>query len=78
MTFKIGDRVQWVRAVPGATKMDNIGTVTAVIQDDKNLDEFTLYDIKFDYGIYRLYGTQLRAVKGCFSFQFIISRQDRL
>jgi hypothetical protein len=61
MPFKIGDRVQWVRAVPDATKQDNIGIVTAVIPDDKNRDEFTLYDIKFDFGLYTLYGTQLRA-----------------
>ena len=63
MTLKIGDRVRWLRAVPDATKMDNIGIVTAVIPNDNNVDEFTLYDIKFDYGIYTLYGTQLRAVK---------------
>ena len=68
MTFKIGDRVQWIRAVPDATRMDNIGIVTAVIPDDNNPDEFSLYSIKFNYGIYTLYGTQLRAVKDVLSF----------
>jgi hypothetical protein len=61
MPFKIGDRVQWVRRVPDATKKDNIGVVTAVIPDEKNLDEFTMYDIHLDFGTYTLYGTQLRA-----------------
>jgi hypothetical protein len=50
-----------MRAVPDKTKQDSIGIVTAVSPDDKNLDEFTLYDIKFDFGISMLYGTQLRA-----------------
>jgi hypothetical protein len=31
-----------------------------VIASDSNLDEFTVYDIQFDFRTYTLYGTQLR------------------
>lgn len=38
-----------------------IGTVLAVMPSDSKLDEFALYDVKFDFGTFTLHGTQLQA-----------------
>lgn len=60
MQFKIGDRVRWGRAVPDPNLKDLTGVIVAIIPSDMDLPQFTMYDIKFDFGIYTLYGTQIR------------------
>jgi hypothetical protein len=62
MQFQVGDRVQWVRAVPDTKLKGAAGVILAVIEADKRPDEYNLYDIRFEFGMYTLYGTQLDVV----------------
>ena len=59
MSYEIGDRVVWVRAVPDSRMKDIVGVVLAVIPNPSNLAQFTMYDVQFDFGTFTLYGTQL-------------------
>ncbi|HYR89421.1 MAG TPA: hypothetical protein VE422_35425 [Terriglobia bacterium] len=63
MKFNVGDRVEWVRAIPSPELKDIAGIVMAVIPNDQDLDDFYMYDIQFDFGLYTLYGTQLGPAK---------------
>jgi hypothetical protein len=57
--FRIGDRVCWTRAVADPNKVHIPGTVIDVIPGDSALDAFTMYDVKFEFGTFTLYGTQI-------------------
>jgi len=59
--FRVGDRVVWKNATLGLAHENNAGTVVNVIPHEKQLDEFALYDVDFDFGTRTLYGTQLVA-----------------
>jgi hypothetical protein len=58
--FNIGDRVCWTRAVADPTKITVAGVVLAVIPSDSGLDDFTMYDVQFEFGTFTLYGTQMK------------------
>ena len=60
--FKTGDHVYWTRAVADPSKVRVPGVVQMVIPSDSGLDEFNMYDVKFDFGTFTLYGTQIEAV----------------
>jgi hypothetical protein len=62
--FTIGERVRWVRAVSGPEYRNVIGMVVAVIPDDRNSRQFSMYDVQFSFGLRTLYGTQIEAVEG--------------
>jgi hypothetical protein len=57
--FKVEDRVRWVRAVSSPEIKDALGIVTNVIPNDTGVDEFAMYDIKFLFRKFILYGTQI-------------------
>jgi len=38
--------------------------VLAVIPSDSGLDDFTMYDVQFEFGTFTLYGTQIEADAG--------------
>jgi len=57
--LEIGNSVRWVRAVASPEYRNAIGTVTAIIPNDNGLDDFTMYDIHFPFGLHTLYGTQI-------------------
>jgi hypothetical protein len=57
--FKVGDRVRWVRAVSSPERKNFVGTIASVIADDIHVDEFTMYEVKFQFGVATLYGTQI-------------------
>jgi hypothetical protein len=59
MLFKVGDKVRWRHAVHELKAKDALGTITAVIPNETSVDELTLYEIKFDFGTFTLYGTQI-------------------
>jgi hypothetical protein len=58
--LKIGDNVSWCRALSAPSRNSAIGTITAVINSDSGLHEFAMYDIKFTFGTFTLYGTQIQ------------------
>jgi len=51
--------VCWTRAVADPNKVHIPGTVIDVIPGDSALDAFTMYDVKFEFGTFTLYGTQI-------------------
>ena len=59
MEFKVGDQVRWRNAVPELKAKDALGTITAVIPNETGVEDLTLYEIKFDFGAFTLYGTQI-------------------
>jgi hypothetical protein len=59
MLFKVGDKVRWRHAVHELKAKDALGTITAVIPNETSVDELTLYEIKFDFGAFTLYGAQI-------------------
>jgi hypothetical protein len=59
--FQIGDQVRWVRAVPSPELQNAIGTITAVILTDHNIEEFTMYDVTFHGRQFTVYATQIDA-----------------
>jgi hypothetical protein len=59
MVFKVGDQVRWRHAVPDSKVRNALGTVTAVIPNETGVDDFALYEIKFDFGAFTLYGGQI-------------------
>jgi hypothetical protein len=60
--FKVGDRVRWTHASPGLDH--GIGVVVAVIPNDKQLDQFTAYDVQFGSKLITLLGTQVESADG--------------
>ena len=62
MLFVVGDRVRWRHAVPESNARNALGIVTTVIPNETGVDEFTLYEIKFDFGTFTLYGAQIEVV----------------
>ncbi len=60
--FNAGEMVRWARAVSSLEHKNAVGTVVAVIPGDQNSSEFTLYDIKFPFGMLTLYGAQIEIV----------------
>ena len=61
MVFNIGDTVLWVRACSIDQQRPMVGRVLTVIASESALEEFTMYDVKFEFGTFTLYGTQLTA-----------------
>ena len=59
MVFKVGDQVRWRHGVPELKAKNALGIVTAVISNETGVEEFTLYEIKFDFGAFALYGSQI-------------------
>ena len=56
--LKVGDEVRWVHAVTSPEHTNAVGTITAVMPD-KIAPEFSMYDVKFSFGVMTLYGTQI-------------------
>jgi hypothetical protein len=52
MLFVVGDRIRWQHAVPESNAKNALGIITAVIPNETGVDEFTLYEIKFDFGTF--------------------------
>ena len=59
MLFVVGDRIRWQHAVPESNAKNALGIITAVIPNETGVDEFTLYEIKFNFGTFTLYGAQI-------------------
>jgi len=59
MLFKVGNKVRWRHAVHELEAEVALGTITAVIPNETGVDELTLYEIKFDFGAFTLYGAQI-------------------
>jgi hypothetical protein len=59
MLYKIGEQVRWRNAVPESKVKNALGTITAVIPNETGVDDFTLYEINFDFGAFTLYGGQI-------------------
>jgi hypothetical protein len=59
--FKVGDHVRWINAVSIPELKNAVGVVESVIPNDTQVDEFTMYEIEFEFGPRTLYGTQIRA-----------------
>ena len=59
MLFKVGDQVRWRHAVPDSKLTNALGTITAVIPNETGVDDFTLYEIEFDFGAFTLYASQI-------------------
>ena len=57
--FQIGDEVKWAWTALDKTRQYATGVVTFVIPSDTNLEEFVIYDVKFDFGSFTLHGRQL-------------------
>jgi hypothetical protein len=49
--FRVGDEVVWITEA----FHDKVGIVTNVIPNDRELSEFTLYDVTFDFGLRTLH-----------------------
>jgi hypothetical protein len=58
-SFKVDDRVRWVRAVSFPETKDAVGLVTFVMPNYIGADDFTMYDIEFPSGMFTLNGTQI-------------------
>jgi hypothetical protein len=59
MIFKVGDQVRWQHGVPELKAKNALGAIIAVIPNETGVDELTLYEIKFDFGAFTLYGSQI-------------------
>ena len=59
MVFEVGDQVRWLQGVPELKAKNALGTITGVIPNETGVDELTLYEIKFDFGAFTLYGSQI-------------------
>jgi hypothetical protein len=59
MVFKVGDQVRWLHGVHELKEKNALGTITDVTPNETGVDEFTLYEIKFDFGAFTLYGSQI-------------------
>jgi len=59
--FNQGEKVRWVRALSSPEYNNAVGTITAVIPDDNNSPEFTVYDVQFSFGLMTLHGMQVEA-----------------
>src|SRR5262245_34813704 len=66
MTFQIGDRVRWSNEKSGYSGSVGI-VVNVVLYDEQNLQDFNLYDVKFDFGALTLLGSELTLVPSVFS-----------
>jgi hypothetical protein len=60
--FDIGDEVRWVQATPASKARGMSGVILDVIPSISRLDELTMYEIQFQFGTFRLYGTQIEPV----------------
>ena len=62
-SFQRGDRVRWVMAVTGPGYKDAVGTVEDVqLHGVRQFGEnFALYIVRFEFGSFPLYGTQIEA-----------------
>ena len=59
MMLQVGDQVRWRHAFRESTAKNALGTITAVIPNETGVDDFTLYDIQFDFGTFTLYAAQI-------------------
>ena len=60
--FHVGDHVRWVRAVASPECRNAIGVILAIVPDDRNSREFSIYEVRFTFGTRTLYGTQIECV----------------
>ena len=58
--LKVGDEVRWVHGVTVPEHENAVGTITAVIPDN-TAPEFSMYEIKFSFGVMTLYSTQIES-----------------
>jgi hypothetical protein len=56
--FRVGDQVVWITEA----FHHKVGIVTNVIPNDRELNEFTVYDVTFDFGLRTLHGSELQAI----------------
>ena len=59
MMLQVGDQVRWRHAFRESTAKNALGTITAVIPNETGVDDFTLYDIQFEFGTFTLYAAQI-------------------
>jgi hypothetical protein len=59
MVFKVGDQVRWRSAVRDSKAKNALGIITALIPNETGVDDFMLYEVKFDFGDFTLYGGQI-------------------
>jgi hypothetical protein len=65
MSFQIGDRVRWLKEKPGFT--GSVGIVVDVVSKDQHVSDFNLYDVKFDFGLLTVHGSELTLAPPTFS-----------
>jgi hypothetical protein len=61
LRLKVGDRVRWVCGASLPEHKNAIGTIIAIMPDNAHTNEFSMYDIKFSFGMMTLYATQIQA-----------------
>jgi hypothetical protein len=59
MLFQIGQKVRWSRLASIGQAKQLIGVIKDIIADDHGIQEFTMYDVQFGFGLFTLHGTQL-------------------
>jgi hypothetical protein len=57
--YKVGAKVRWKKTSFDATIQNATGVILHVLPSDVDVEEFTMYDVEFDFGIYTLYAIQL-------------------
>ena len=57
--YKVGDYVCWTRAVSQPSFKNATGQVATILDNDTQVEDLTLYDVQFEFGLFTLYGTQL-------------------
>src|SRR5688572_20703511 len=58
ITFKLGDRVRWHREV--LTRKGHLtGTICTVVADDQKVDESSVFEVEFAFGVRILRASQL-------------------
>ena len=57
--YKVGDCVRWSRAVAQPYLIGAEGVITAVLDNDTQVEDLTMYDVAFEFGLFTLYGPQL-------------------
>jgi hypothetical protein len=59
--LKVGDQVRWVGGASFPEHKNAIGTIIAITPDNADANEFSMFDIKFSFGMMTLYATQIQA-----------------
>src|SRR5262245_21644108 len=66
MSFQIGDRVRWSNEKSGRSGSVGI-VVNVVLHNEQDPPAFNLYDVKFDFGVLTLHGSELTLLPPVFS-----------